>query len=160
VNEDVLRTQLIEQLAAGQAHIPVGEAICGFPAELAGEHVDGVTHTAWEILEHMRIAQWDILNFTIDPNHVTPPWPDEHWPPTSAPQDAAAWNRSLDIFFCELEKVKELARDPQVDLFRVIPHGTGQTVLREILLVADHNAYHLGQFMLIRRALEHRRSET
>lgn len=156
MNDELLRRQLIAQLEGGQAYTPIDEALRGFPAARAGEYVDGVRHTVWEILEHMRITQWDILHFTVDPNHVTPPWPDEHWPPTHAPADAATWDRSLDVFFGELERVKELARNPQTDLYQVIPHGTGQTVLREILLVADHNAYHLGQFMLIRRAFERR----
>ena len=160
MSEEILRTQLIAQLETGQAYIEIGKALREFPGELAGERVDGLSHTAWEILEHMRIAQWDILYFTIDPEHVTPPWPDEHWPPTSAPADAAAWSRSLDVFFAELEQVKELARNPETDLYQDIPHGTGQTVLREILLVADHNAYHLGQFMMIRRALERREAAT
>lgn len=156
MNDDVVRKQLVAQLETGQAYIKIGEAICEFPRELAGERIDGIAHTAWEILEHMRIAQWDILRFTIDPDHVTPPWPDEHWPPTSAPADTSEWERSLGVFFAELKQVKELARNPEIDLYQVIPHGTGQTVLREILLVADHNAYHIGQFMMIRRALERR----
>ena len=156
MSEEILRRQLLAQLEGGQAYAPIEETLLGFPAARAGERIDGLAHTAWELLEHMRIAQWDILHFTVNPNHVTPPWPDEHWPPTAAPPDEAAWDRSLDVFLADLERVKELARDPRTELFRTIPHGTGQTVLREILLVADHNAYHLGQFMMIRRALERR----
>jgi hypothetical protein len=156
MNEEILRKQLVAQLEAGQAHIEIERAIRKLPAALTGKHVDGLSHTAWEILEHMRIAQWDILNFTLDPNHVTPPWPDEHWPKTEAPPDVEAWDHSLTVFFDELDRVKELACDPKTDLFSAIPQGTGQTVLRGVLLVADHNAYHLGQFMLIRRALERR----
>ena len=154
MNEEVLRRQLVAQLDGGQAYTPIEEAIRGFPFELAGRKPAGVRHTAWEIVEHMRIAQWDILRFTVDPDHVTPPWPDEHWPKSSAPEDEAAWRRSVERFLRELEEVKALARDPGTDLTQRIPHGTGQTVLREILLGADHNAYHLGQVMLIRRALE------
>ena len=153
MNDEVLREQLIAQLEGGQAYRPVEEAIREFPVELAGEHVDGVRHTAWQILEHMRIAQWDILRFTIDPDHVTPPWPDEHWPKADAP-GPGAWEQTVGVFLDELDQVKALARDPGVNLFSTIPHGTGQTTLREILLVADHNAYHLGQIMVIRRALE------
>ena len=153
MNERILRDQLIAQLEGGQAYIPIERAVREFPVELAGRTVDGVRHTAWEILEHMRIAQWDILRFTIDPDHITPPWPDEHWPKTPIPE-LGAWEKAGDVFLDELEQVKALARDPAVDPFATIPHGTGQTVLREILLVADHNAYHLGQIMLIRRALE------
>ena len=154
MNEEVLRRQLVAQLDGGQAYAPIKEAILGFPFELAGRKPAAVRHTAWEIVEHMRIAQWDILRFTVDPDHVTPPWPDDHWPKSSTPEDEAAWRRSVETFLRELEEVKALARDPATDLSQRIPHGTGQTVLREILLVADHNAYHLGQVALIRRALE------
>ena len=149
----ILREQLDAQLVGGQAYMPLDQAIREFPWSLAGQTVRPLRHTAWEILEHMRIAQWDILNFTLDPNHVTPPWPDEHWPRTPSPANEAAWNRSVETFFEELAAVRALAADPHTNLFEPIPHGTGQTVLREILLVADHNAYHLGQFLSIRRAL-------
>ena len=154
MNEDVLRRQLAAQLDGGQAYTSIEEAIRAVPAELAGRKPEGVSHTPWEILEHMRIAQWDILRFTIDPEHVTPPWPDEHWPKADAPSEAAAWYESIETFLRELREVRGLADDPKTDLFARIPHGTGQTILREILLVADHNAYHLGQLMLIRRALQ------
>ena len=154
MEESVLRQRLIAQLEGGQAYTPIEEAIRGFPWELAGRKPDGVVHTPWEILEHMRIAQWDILRFTVDPNHVTPPWPDEHWPALDAPTDEAAWNRTVETFLSELDEVKRLALDPETKLFETIPHGTGQTVLREILLVADHNAHHLGQLLLLHRALE------
>ena len=154
MSEEILRRQLAAQLDGGQAYTPIEDAIRGFPLELAGCKPDGILHTPWEILEHMRIAQWDILRFTIDPDHVTPPWPDDHWPKVDAPSDANAWHQSVETFLREFRDVRQLAQDPETDLFRRIPHGTGQTVLREILLVADHNAYHLGQLMLIRRALE------
>jgi hypothetical protein len=154
MSEEILRRQLVAQLDGGQAYKPIEDAIRGFPAELAGCKPETILHTPWEILEHLRIAQWDILRFTIDPDHVTPPWPDQHWPKTEAPDDPDEWHRSIETFLQELREVKRLAQDPETDLFRRIPHGTGQTVLREILLVADHNAYHLGQLMLIRRALE------
>jgi hypothetical protein len=154
VTEEVLRRQLVAQLAGGQAYTPIEEAIREFPVELAGRKPEGISHTPWEILEHLRIAQWDILRFTVDPDHVTPPWPDEHWPQADAPSDEDAWHRSVETFLRELSEVRDLAQDPKTDLFMPIPHGTGQTALREILLVADHNAYHLGQLLLIRRALE------
>ena len=154
MNEEILRRQLVAQLDGGQAYTPIEDAIRGFPLELGGRRPEGILHTPWEILEHLRIAQWDILRFTVDPDHVTPPWPDEHWPKISAPENEEAWRRSTEMFLRDLREVKRLAQDPETDLFQRIPHGTGQTVLREILLVADHNAYHLGQLMLIRRALE------
>ena len=158
MNEEALRQQLVAQLDGGQAYTPIEKAIRGFPFELVGRKAGSIRHTAWEIVEHMWIAQWDIFRFTIDSDHVSPPWLDEHWPKSSAPGNKDAWPRSIGTLLRELAEVKALARDPETNLFRRIPHGTGQTVLREILLVADHNAYHnayhLGHLMLIRRALE------
>jgi len=154
VKETVLRDQLIAQLEGGQAYLPVKRIVEEFPIEYAGVRIDSIRHTPWELLEHLRIAQWDILQFTINPNHVTPPWPDEHWPKSSAPQAEEEWTSSSNVFLAELERVKELARNPETPLFEKIPHGSGQTYLREILLVADHNAHHLGQLMMLRRALE------
>ena len=152
--DEVLRRQLIAQLEGGQAYPPAREILERFPRERVGDRVDGIRHTAWELLEHLRIAQWDILNFTLDPNHVTPPWPSEHWPNSPQPESSDLWTHSIEVFLSELKAVKDLARNPDTQLFTAIPHGSGQTYLREILLVADHNAYHLGQLMLLRRALE------
>ena len=154
MNEAILRGQLIAQLEGGQAYLAVRKIFEGFPIKRAGVHIDGIRHTPWELLEHVRIAQWDILQFTIDPNHVTPPWPDEHWPKNPAPESNGAWRSSVNVFLSELEEVKELAIDPEIPLLEKIPHGSGQTYLREILLVADHNAHHLGQLLMLRRALE------
>lgn len=154
MKETVLRDQLIAQLEGGQAYLPVKTIVEEFPIEYAGVRIDSIRHTPWELLEHLRIAQWDILQFTISPNHVTPPWPDEHWPRSSAPQAEEEWKSSVDVFLVELERVKELAGNPETPLFERVPHGSGQTYLREILLVADHNAHHLGQLMMLRRALE------
>jgi len=154
MNGNVLRSQLAAQLEGGQAYPPVERIVRSFPRALAGKRSGSVRHTAWELLEHLRIAQWDILHFAIDPDHVTPPWPDEHWPRSSSPPDDGAWDRSVDAFLGDLERVKELARDTTLDLSAKIPHGEGQTFLREILLVADHNAYHLGQLLQLQRALE------
>jgi len=154
VSETILREQLIAQLEGGQAYLPVKEIFEGFPAERAGVRIDGIRHTPWELLEHLRIAQWDILQFTVDPNHITPPWPEEHWPKNQAPESDEAWQASVDAFLSNLEHVKELARNLEMPLFERIPHGSGQTYLREILLVADHNAHHLGQLMMLRRALQ------
>lgn len=154
MSERVLRDQLVAQLEGGQAYLPVIDIFAGFPAEHAGRHVGEIRHTPWELLEHMRIAQWDILFFTLDPQHVTPPWPDEHWPKASTPASEDAWHESVTAFLSGLNQVKALARDPEIPLFEKIPHGSGQTYLREILLVADHNAHHLGQLLMLRRALE------
>ena len=153
MQETVLRDELIAQLTGGQAYSPVEEIVCGFPPEFAGRRLSAVRHTPWELLEHLRIAQWDILRFTVDPVHTSPPFPAGYWPAADAPAGEEEWSRSVETFLAELSEVKHLARNPAIDLFSVIPHGNGQTVLREILLVADHNAYHLGQFLLVRRAL-------
>lgn len=154
MNESILRAQLVAQLRGGQAYMPVQKILDGFPVARAGVRIDGIRHSPWELLEHLRIAQWDILRFTIDPNHVTPPWPDEHWPTQVAPETAKAWESSVDVFLSELEHVTKLAESPETPLFERIPHGSGQTYLREVLLVADHNAHHLGQLLMLRRALE------
>ena len=154
MSESILRDQLIAQLEGGQAYLPVADIFEGFPIEQAGVRIDRIRHTPWELLEHLRIAQWDILFFTLDSNHVTPKWPEEHWPIATAPESEEAWNASVSVFLSELDRVKALARDPKTALFEKIPHGSGQTYLREILLVADHNAHHLGQLLMLRRALE------
>ena len=154
MDEQALRRQLVAQLEGGQAYSPVEEIIRSFPEALAGKTSGTIGHTAWQLLEHLRIAQWDILHFTHDPKHVTPPWPDEHWPKTAAPPNESAWHESVETFLRELAEVKKLALSPATMLDAEIPHGTGQTYVREVLLVADHNAYHLGQMMQLRRALE------
>ncbi|MCK5585758.1 DinB family protein [Candidatus Bipolaricaulota bacterium] len=154
MNERILRDQLVSQLEGGQAYLPVAKIFEGFPTGHAGVRIDGIRHTPWELLEHLRIAQWDILFFTLDPNHVTPPWPEEHWPTAEAPNSDEDWSASVSVFLSELDQVKALARDPMIPLFEKIPHGSGQTYLREILLVAAHNAHHLGQLLMLRRALE------
>jgi hypothetical protein len=123
------------------------------PAELRGRKPAGVPHTPWRLLEHMRIAQWDILEFSRNPRHVSPKFPDGYWPEGDAPPDEAAWDRSVAAFRADLKAMQELVADPATDLFAPLAHGEGQTVLREALLVADHNAYHLGQMVVVRRAL-------
>ena len=110
-------------------------------------------HSPWRLLEHLRIAQWDILEFSRNPSHVSPPWPVGYWPNGDAPPDALAWDRAVDAFRADLAAMCELVNDSATDLFAPLPHGDGQTVLREALLVADHNAYHLGQLVVVRRLL-------
>jgi hypothetical protein len=128
-------------------------AVAGWPAQLRGKKPKGLPHTAWELLEHMRIAQWDILEFSRNPKHVSPEWPAGYWPAQDAPPSLAAWNRSVGTFQADLKAMMSLVRSPRRDLFAKIPHGEGQTILREALLVADHNAYHLGELVYLRRAL-------
>ena len=139
-------------LREGHAHAGFDSAVNGLPAKVRGAKVRGVPYTAWEILEHMRIAQWDILEFSRNPKHVSPEFPSGYWPMTKAPP-RGSWERSVRAFRSDLRAMQRLVADRKTDLFARIPHGEGQTMLREALLVADHNAYHLGQLVMLRRLL-------
>ena len=149
-----LREHLLYLLRGGGAHVDFESAVADFPVALINERADGVPYTPWHLLEHVRIAQWDILEFTRDPAHVSPEWPEGYWPAPGEEADEAAWRRSLDQFRADLEAMCALVEDSSRDLYERIPHGDGQTLLREALLVADHNAYHLGALVALRRALE------
>ncbi len=154
MNSDAaLRQQLIELLKGGHAHTNYQEAFQDFPAEMRGKRPKGAPHSGWEILEHMRIAQWDILEFSRDPDHKSPEFPKGYWPESPEPPDPKAWDRSVNSFCQDMHSLCALIADDSTDLNARIPHGTGQTVLREALLAADHNAYHLGQLILLRRLL-------
>jgi hypothetical protein len=153
VKEKQLREHLGELLAGGNAHLDWESAFAGIPPKLRGARPPGAAYSIWELLEHMRIAQWDILEFSRDPKHVSPDWPAGYWPKTQAPGNAKDWDESLQSFARDLAAMKKLVANPRTNLFIRIPHGTGQTILREALLVADHNAYHLGQVVMARRLL-------
>ncbi len=148
-----LREHLHYLLKGGGAHLDFDKAIADLPVELRGAKLPGVPHTPWRLLEHLRIAQWDILEFTRNPRHVSPPWPEGYWPTGDAPPDDGVWDRSVAAFRADLRAMQDLVADPATDLFTPLPHGEGQTVLREALLVADHNAYHIGQLVVVRRLL-------
>jgi len=148
-----LREHVLSQLRGGQAHLTFDQAVANFPQKLRSQKVRNLPHTAWQILEHIRIAQWDILEFSRDATHVSPEWPSGYWPKTAAPPSRTAWNASVTSFQQDLRAMAQFVEDSATDLFARIPHGTGQTILREALLVADHNAYHIGQLVLIRRLL-------
>ncbi len=150
---EALRNHLLELLEGGHAHLDFDTAIADLPEKLRGARPQGLPHTPWRLLEHMRIAQWDILKFSIDPAHVSPEFPAGYWPAGDAPPDAAAWDRSVAAFQADLKAMTDLVANPATDLFAPIAHGQGQTILREALLVADHNAYHLGQLVTVRRLL-------
>jgi DinB family protein len=152
-HERSLRVHLLELLAGGSAHAKFDDVIKGLPVRLRGVKPAKFPHTAWMLLEHLRLAQWDILEFSRNPKHVSPPWPSGYWPKTEAPPNAAAWNKSVQQFRRDLKKMQNLVANRKTDLFARIPWGDGQTVLREALLVADHNAYHLGQLLDVRRML-------
>jgi DinB superfamily len=152
-SERLLREHLLELLGGGHAHLDFEKATAGLPVALRGARPPGLPHTPWRLVEHMRIAQWDILRFSVDPAHVSPEFPDGYWPAGDAPPDANAWDRSVAAFRADLQAMKDLVSKPDTELFKPIQHGQGQTILREALLVADHNAYHLGQLVTVRRLL-------
>jgi len=151
--DQALRQHLVYLLHDGGAHAKFEDVIKNFPANLRGKKVENFPHTAWMLLEHMRIAQWDILEFSRNRKHVSPQWPEGHWPKTEAPPSAAAWTDSIQSFRKDLKAMEDLVSSPKTDLYAQIPWGDGQTVLREAMLVADHNAYHLGQMVTLSRLL-------
>jgi hypothetical protein len=149
-----LREHLLYLLGGGGAHVDFETVVKDFPLEIINSKASHVPYTPWQVLEHMRIAQRDILEFSRDAAHVSPPWPEGYWPPASdGTADEAAWNRSVEAFRADLEAMTRLVEDPSTDLFAPLEHGEGQTVLREALLVADHNAYHLGVLVTLKRVL-------
>ena len=149
-----LREHLLYLLRGGGAHIKFEEVVKDFPVELINSKAAGVPYTPWQLLEHMRIAQWDILEFTRSASHVSPEWPEGYWPDKSIAAGEDDWRKSIESFRADLRAIVELVEDPATDLYAPVPHGDGQTVLREALLVADHNAYHLGALVTLRRTLE------
>ena len=152
-NDQFLRKHLVELLDGGHAYAPFDKIIADFPAKLRGQKPSGLPHSAWMLLEHMRIAQWDILDFSRNPEYVAPKWPQGYWPENPSPASTVAWDKSVKSFRDDREAMKTLVSDPKTDLFRKIPWGDGQTILREALLIADHNSHHLGQMIDVRRLL-------
>ncbi|HSE38237.1 MAG TPA: DinB family protein [Blastocatellia bacterium] len=153
MDESVLRSQLVELLREGQAHIKAESALANVGTEFRNVRPAANVHSVWEELEHLRIAQEDILRYTIDPSWESPKWPDGYWPGATEKVSDEMWQASVAGFFADLEEVITLTKDANLDLTAKIPHGEGQTYLREILLVADHNAYHLGQIVQARKLL-------
>jgi hypothetical protein len=152
-NDKLLREHVVYLLEGGGAHAKFDEVSAGIAPKLLGQKPAHLPHSLWMLLEHLRIAQWDILEFSRNPKHVSPKWPEGYWPKTEAPSSPADWNASVKKFRQDLKAMQDLVKDPKVDLFARIPWGDGQTILREALLVADHNAYHLGQMVDVRRLL-------
>jgi hypothetical protein len=151
--DKALREHVNYLLQGGGAHLKFDEVTAGVPVKLRGQKAAGIPHSLWMLLEHLRIAQWDILEFSRNPKYVSPEWPEGYWPKTEAPPKPDAWNASIKKFCQDLKTMQDLVKDPKVDLFAKIPWGDGQTILREALLVADHNAYHIGQMLDVRRLL-------
>jgi hypothetical protein len=153
-NDQQLREHVLYLLQGGGAHLDFEKAIAELPAELRGAKPTGIPHTPWRLLEHLRICQWDILEYSRNPKHVSPNFPDGYWPDSDAPTSDDAWDKSVGAFRANLQAMQDLVNEPAVDLMAQIPHGQpGHTILREALLLADHNAYHLGQLVVVRRAL-------
>lgn len=150
---DPLRSHLTKLLDWHDAHVDFDGAVDGVAPELRGRQPQGLPYSPWQILEHLRLSQHDILDFCVNPAYEEMKWPDEYWPKTVAPPSADAWTASIAAFKADCDALKRLAADPSVDLFAKIPHGHGQTYLREVLLVADHNSYHIGQLVAVRRLL-------
>ena len=144
---------LAELLDGGQAHITFDDAVKNWPGKLRGLRPKGAAHSPWEVLEHMRLAQADILEFTRNPKHVSPEWPAGYWPKSAVPPQGKAWDKTIQSFREDLRGMVELVQDKNADLLAPLAHGSGQTVLREALLLLDHNAYHLGELLLLRRLL-------
>lgn len=153
MSDQALREHVVYLLRGGGAHLNFEQAIADLPTDLRGAKAAGTPHTPWRLLEHLRICQWDILEFSRSPEHVSPDFPEGYWPEGDAPPSDEAWDKSVQAFRNDLQAMIDLVADPKTDLFARIPHGDGQTILREALLVADHNAYHLGQLVFLRRCL-------
>ncbi len=151
--DHLLRKQLIDLLKGGNAHAKFDDIIAGLPPKLRGQKPPRLPHSPWMLLDHLRIAQWDILEFSRNKKHVSPDWPKGYWPRTAAPPSTAAWNASVKNFRKDLKALQDLVANPKTDLHARIPWGDGQTVLRQALLAADHTAYHLAQLVDARRAL-------
>jgi hypothetical protein len=148
-----VRKEVVALLKGGNAHVHFMDAVEGFPEAKRGTYAQGLAHTGWQLIEHARIAQWDIVEFSRNANHVSPDFPDGYWPKTPGPESEEQWNDCLAAFRRDLREMVRLVEDPRTDLYAAIAHGQGQTVLRQALVLADHNSYHLGQLIDLRRAL-------
>jgi hypothetical protein len=152
--EDSLRKHVLYLLRGGGAHMSFDDFVNSFPPDLCNRQIEGLPYTPWQVLEHMRRAQWDILEFSRDPDHVSPEFPKGYWSKTDDPGSPALWQNTVEEFRKDLQQMEALVENSSTDLHAKIPHGEGQTILREALLVADHNAYHLGVLTVMARILK------
>jgi uncharacterized damage-inducible protein DinB len=153
MSDEALREQIAKMLDWEETHAGFDTAVSDLPPALQGKQPAGLPYSPWQLLEHLRISQHDILDFCLNPKYREISWPDDYWPSAAAPKSAGAWTESVQQFKQDRSALQRLARDPSIDLHARIPHGTGQTYLRELLLVADHTAYHLGELIVVRRLL-------
>jgi hypothetical protein len=150
---DPTRAAIARSLDWEDAHAGFDKIVAGLPENLRGQAPDGLPYSPWQLLEHLRLTQKDILEFCLNPNYKEQDWPDDYWPNGPSPPSANAWDKSVAAYREDREALKRLALDPSIDLLAIVPAGTSQTYLRELLLVADHTAYHLGELVVVRRAL-------
>jgi hypothetical protein len=152
-SDKVVREELLSLLRGGNAHMNFDQAEADFPIQNINTKPPNASYTPWYLLEHLRIAQWDILEFIRDPKHVSPIWPEGYWPPKNEEADQARWEKTICDFEADMETLQDMVINQQVDLYAPIKHAPDYTILREILLVADHNAYHIGEFAILRQVM-------
>ena len=152
-SDDVVREQVLQLLRGGNAHLNLEKIIDGFPPEAINELPPNVPYSPWHLLEHIRIAQSDILEFIRHSDHVSPTWPEGYWPLTGEEADAAKWEKAIQSLDSDMEQLQAIVQDPDTDLYADLPHAAGYTILREMLLVADHNSHHLGEFAILRAVM-------
>jgi len=153
-SDKVVREQLLSLLRGGNAHMNFEQVVADFPIQNINTKPPNVSYTPWYLLEHLRIAQWDILEFIRDPKHVSPAWPEGYWQPENEEADQAKWEKTIRDFQADMETLQDMVVDQQIDLYAPILHAPDYTILREILLVADHNAYHIGEFAILRQVMD------
>ncbi len=153
-SDQVVREQLLALLIGGNAHMTYEQAVADFPAEYFNTMPINVTYTPWHILEHLRIAQWDILEFIRNPDHISPQWPAGYWPHPGESIDQEGWEKTISSFLSNLGSLRNIIKDPDTDLYAPIPHALDYTIFREILVVSDHNAYHIGEFAILRQVMD------
>lgn len=154
MNEGPLRKQLIEMLTGEHAHVSLDNALKGMPQKLIGVRPEKIPYSIWQITEHIRITQWDIVEFCKDAKHVSPKWPQGYWPKNEGPEDISEWKESLGTIQREREEMIRMIEDPNKQLLQPFPYGQGQTLLREALLIIAHTSYHTGEIIVVRRLLE------
>ncbi len=155
MSDSELRNQLVKMLTVQQAHMGLEDAVKNFPAKDFNTRPPNVEYTFWHLLEHLRITQWDILDYCRNPNYKTIEWPRDYWPAKDATTDAAGWQHTLDQFKADVGELVAIVKNPQTDLYAPIPHGSdGHNILREVLVVADHNAYHIGELGILRQVVK------
>ncbi|MFN2212725.1 MAG: DinB family protein [Anaerolineales bacterium] len=152
-SDQVVRQQLLALLNGGNAHMSFEQAVADFPAGHFNTHPPHVSYTPWHLLEHLRLAQWDILDFIRNPDYVTPEWPKDYWPDPDEIAKQEQWNQTIGSFLQDLQSLRDIAADPETDLYAPLPHAPDYTIFREILVVSDHNAYHIGEFAILRQVI-------